>query len=90
MGTDSKLWNKAKDKKIYCDRFYNLANGYTDAKGLLDYLLDEGLPKYMLVDLCNQLNHLFSKSIYDEILSELEGFDNNDIFVLIDEHDKNY
>ena len=90
MGTDSKLWNKATDKKIYCDRFYNLANGYTDAKGLLDYLLDEGLPKYMLVDLCTQLSCLFSSGIYDKIISELEEFDNNDIFVLIDEHNENY
>jgi hypothetical protein len=90
MGTDSKLWNKRTDKTIYCDRIYNLKNDYVESKGLLDYLLNQGLPKYMIVDLCIQLSHLFSRSIYDEIISELEEFDNNDIFVLIDEHDKNY
>lgn len=98
MGIDSKLWNKKSNQKIDCDRLYNLYNDYTKAKGLLDYLINQGLPKYMLVDLCIELNSLIhtsksindKKTIYEQILDELSFFDDNDIFILIDNNNDNY
>lgn len=100
MGTDSKLWHKKSNRKIYCDRLYNLKNSFVKAKGLQDYLLNNGLPKFMLVDLCTELDDLTDgyyrnkpaghKSTYREIIEGLESFDDNDILILIDEHNENY
>ena len=98
MGTDSKLWHKKSNQKIYCDRLYNLKNDYTEAKGMLHYLMNNGLPKYMLVDLCIELDSLKhtsrsvndGKTMYEQILDELKLFDDDDVFILIDEHNDNY
>lgn len=98
MGTDSKLWHKKSNQSIDCDRKYNLINDYTIAKGLQTYLLTHGLPKFMLIDLCGELDRLKNttrnvgdgKSIYEQIVDELKAFEDNDIFVLIDDSHENY
>ena len=55
-----------------------------------------GLTKPMIIDLCQELNELKyayqddSNTMYSQIIRELNSFENDDVFILIDEHDDNY
>lgn len=93
MGIDSKLWHKETDTTIYCDRLHNLYNDYSDSKGFLYYLINKGLPVYIIRDLCLDLNRIINQmqpDIYTEILEQLVKYNDNDILVLIDENHPRY
>jgi hypothetical protein len=90
MGTDAKLLCKRNNKTVYCDRLYNIDNDYTRDSWMLEYLKNEGLPAGILKSLIVELNKIRPDGMYDEILVGLSSFEDDDLFILIDEHDERY
>lgn len=98
MGTDSKLLHKSTGEKIYCDRLYNIKNTFTEQTGLDYYLIRQGLPQYILLDLLISLRDIteetsgdkISIKYYEDLIDKLKKYDEYDYFILIDEHDDRY
>ena len=95
MGWDTRLILKGDKTKeqlkgvetpnIYCDRGYNLINMLTEHLGVADKLQSDGLTKSEISDILKIIIDIRrEKSMADEILNELNKYNDTDIFILVD------